>query len=205
MLALASPLRHRESTARLIRLGYSKTGTPPKSSNTARSWPIVSMFSRASGLIVVRSRRRDVVLFHGYDVEFRTNLTNKFRLSDDNLTNRNFCRNMELSGGCIFAALCPNLHSMRGVFSAIKAGSAFGSPMLSEGRPSRDSAHGRNSSRREATAVPGPGIERMVPCRATRGISREPRTGRSGIRRELRIPVRSRTVFGASDNVPGTH
>lgn len=61
---------------------------------------------------------------------------------------------MELSGGCIFAALCPNLHSMRGVFSAIKAGSAFGSPVLSEGRPSRDSAHGRNSSRREATAVP---------------------------------------------------
>ena len=33
---------------------------------------------------------RDVVLFHGYDVEFRTNLTNKFRLSDDNLTNRIF-------------------------------------------------------------------------------------------------------------------
>ena len=57
--------------------GYSKSGTPPESSNTARSWPIVSlMFSRASGLIVVRSRRGMLVLFHGYDVEFRTNLTN---------------------------------------------------------------------------------------------------------------------------------
>ena len=102
-------------------------------------------------------------------------------------------------------ALCPNLHSMRGVFSAIKAGSAFGSPMLSEGRPSRDSAHGRNSSRREATAVPA--RELNVWFRAGRrgesvGNREQVGAGFAGSFGFLSVPG---PFSVRRDNVPGTH